>query len=66
MENKGIEISPTGWSTLHYAVVHGDVDKVKELVETGTNVNARGNDGETTLHVSARGNKEYRHYLVDA
>jgi len=58
MENKGIEISPTGWSTLHYAVVHGDVDKVKELVETGTNVNARGNDGETTLHVSARGNKE--------
>lgn len=44
---------------LHYAAEDGDVDKVKQLIEQGADVNAKGRLGHTPLHMACMGLKEH-------
>ena len=42
-----------GWTLLHDAILQGDGDAVKFLLENGADVNTRANDGWTPLHMAA-------------
>jgi ankyrin repeat protein/O-glycosyl hydrolase len=42
-----------GWTLLHDAILQGDGDAVKYLINNGADVNARANDGWTPLHAAA-------------
>lgn len=45
----------------------GDVDKVRQHIAAGSDLNMRGEDGGTSLHaVAARGNDEVAMLLIDA
>jgi ankyrin repeat protein len=49
MKNK-IEISLLGVSSLDCAVLQGDIETVKELIEKGVDINVKDNKGRTPLH----------------
>ena len=42
-----------GWTILHDAILQGDGEAVKYLLENGANVNAKAEDGWTPLHMAA-------------
>ncbi len=42
-----------GWTLLHKAILNGDGDAVKYLIENGMDVNVAANDGWTPLHMAA-------------
>jgi len=42
-----------GWTILHDAILQGDGEAVKYLLENGANVNAKADDGWTPLHMAA-------------
>ena len=47
------------------AAEQGDIEAVKEYLAIGTNVNAKGEDGETPLHFAAiGGQKEIAELLI--
>jgi ankyrin repeat protein len=45
----------SGRVPLHYAALFGDLHRVKELVERGTDVGIGDHDGQTPLHYAAQG-----------
>jgi len=52
-------------STIHTAVMIGDLTKVKAFLEKGTDVNSKGWSGRTALHIAAReGHKEIVELLL--
>lgn len=51
--NHNIDIADDrNYSPLHHASKNGHIGAVNTLVEKGANVNARGDQGETPLHLS--------------
>ena len=66
MENKEIEIGSFEYPPLHYSAWPGDIEKVKELIEAGADVNAKDLiDGTTSLHWAAYfGHKEIVELLL--
>lgn len=49
----GIDASdPHGWTRLHHAAMSGDLGRVRELIEAGADINAKGKDGMTPLKVA--------------
>ena len=52
-------------NTLRYAVVHGHLECVKNLVETGANINEKDDDDKTPLHYAAVGGRlECMEFLI--
>jgi len=55
-----------GRTALHEAVENNDENKVKELIENVTNVNAQNNDGWTPLHIATeKGHTAVVQLLID-
>jgi ankyrin repeat protein len=53
-------------ATIHLAAYAGDLEKVKSIVATGTDVNTRDKDGRTALHWAAvAGRKDVVVFLMD-
>jgi ankyrin repeat protein len=51
---------------LHLAVAEGDLDSVKELVESGENINEQNDQGYTPLHEAVKGNYlKIANYLIE-
>ncbi|XP_065346694.1 uncharacterized protein LOC135943955 [Cloeon dipterum] len=46
--------SPDGKSILHYAMLSNQLDLVKRLIDRGSNVCLRDQNGDTPLHIAAR------------
>jgi ankyrin repeat protein len=46
-----------GWTAMHAAAEMGLEDKVKELIRSGADINARAGNGQTPLHIAASGGK---------
>lgn len=42
-------------TNLHWAVVEGDIDRVKELIAARININEKDSKGDTALHYACRG-----------
>ena len=54
-----------GWTALHSAAGHGNMDMVRLLVTHGSNVNAQNFRDETPLHGAAYGkNKKVAEFLI--
>lgn len=54
-----------GWTALHSAAGHGNMDMVRLLVTHGSNVNAQNFRDETPLHAASYGkNKQVAEYLI--
>lgn len=51
--NFTFEIDKVSYSPLRLAVLHGDADKVKALIDKGANINIRDEHGGTLLHLAA-------------
>lgn len=51
---------------LHYAALEDTLDTVRELIESGQDINARDNHGYTPLHFAAQsGRPDIVEYLID-
>ncbi|MHB9146957.1 MAG: ankyrin repeat domain-containing protein [Candidatus Amoebophilus sp.] len=62
--NKKTDVS--GDSPLHIAVLMGDIEEVKSLLEHGADVHAQNKNGSTPLHVAAWFNKlEVAKFLLE-
>ncbi|MCL5436966.1 MAG: ankyrin repeat domain-containing protein [Candidatus Dependentiae bacterium] len=44
-----------GWEKLHSAVIRGNIEQAKALLEEGININATNKRGETVLHIAVHG-----------
>jgi len=56
-----------GRSELHYAVVDRNLERMKELIRQGMNVNLADRDGWTPLHIAAQNNDaETARFLLDS
>ena len=53
----GGELSPSGWTPLHYCAWEGQTDVCRLLIELGANVNARSENGTTPLMMAAQQGK---------
>jgi len=54
-----------GWYLIHYAALDGHKEIVELLIAEGANVNAKANNGKTSLHNAAyRGHKEIAELLI--
>lgn len=54
-----------GYTALHRAIIGGNVNNVKALIDKGADVDARDRDGDTPLHIAARnGRKEIIALLI--
>lgn len=49
-----LRLDRLGRSELHYASSEGDFNKVKSLIDNGTNVNLKDKEGWTPLHFAAQ------------
>lgn len=55
-----------GNSPIHIAVRNNDINKVKDLIEKGADVNAWNDNGSRPLHVAAaKANLDIINYLID-
>ena len=58
-EGVDVDWDENEWTPLIIAVIWGYVDIIRLLVDNGANINSKGNDGNTALHLAAKiGDKE--------
>jgi len=66
-KNKNVNLDRAGRSELHYAVVDRNLERVKELVRQGMDVNLADRNGWTALHFAAQNNDaETARFLLDS